>query len=215
MAYDLEEQESIDQMKAWWDRWGTPITVVVCLACLGFAGWNGWRWYERNQAAKAGSLYYQLTQQVVSDDAKNVATLSSALMDSYGSTIYAPMGALLAADVASKNGDFAQAQKYLDWVLANSKHTEYDTLARVRLAGVYLDLNQPDQALTVLQAAKPNEEQKGLVLDRQGDIYLAKGDVAKARECWQGVLDHITRATQSIEKVVKLKLDSLGQAASS
>ena len=27
MAYDLEEQESIDQMKAWWDQWGTPITA--------------------------------------------------------------------------------------------------------------------------------------------------------------------------------------------
>ena len=31
MAYDLEERESIDQMKAWWDQWGTPITAAVCV----------------------------------------------------------------------------------------------------------------------------------------------------------------------------------------
>ena len=35
MAYDLEEQESIDQMKAWWDRWGTPVTAAVCPAMFG------------------------------------------------------------------------------------------------------------------------------------------------------------------------------------
>ena len=52
MAYDLQEQESIDQMKAWWDRWGTPVTAAVCVVCLGFAGWNGWNWYKRNQAAE-------------------------------------------------------------------------------------------------------------------------------------------------------------------
>ena len=40
MAYDLQEQESIDQLKAWWEKWGTPITAVVCAGCLAFAGWN-------------------------------------------------------------------------------------------------------------------------------------------------------------------------------
>ena len=34
MAYDLEEQESIDQLKAWWEKWGTPVTAVVCFCWL-------------------------------------------------------------------------------------------------------------------------------------------------------------------------------------
>ena len=64
MAYDLEEQESIDQMKAWWDRWGTPVTSVVCVCCLAFAGWNGWNWWQRNQAAKASQIYAALQNAV-------------------------------------------------------------------------------------------------------------------------------------------------------
>ena len=44
MAYDLEEQESLDQLKAWWEKWGTPITAVITVACLAFAGYNGYRY---------------------------------------------------------------------------------------------------------------------------------------------------------------------------
>ena len=99
MAYDLEEQESIDQMKAWWDRWGTPVTAAVCVVCLGFAGWNGWNWYQRNQAAKASGAYVQLQNAAMAKDMKNVASIATGLVSEYGSTIYAPLGALTAAGV--------------------------------------------------------------------------------------------------------------------
>ena len=76
MAYDLEEQESIDQMKAWWDQWGTPITAAVCVCCLGFAGWNGWQWYQRNQAAQASGAYVQLQNAIYQNDTKNVKSIA-------------------------------------------------------------------------------------------------------------------------------------------
>ena len=43
MAYNLEEQESIDNLKGWWEKWGTPVLVVITLACVGVAGYNGWK----------------------------------------------------------------------------------------------------------------------------------------------------------------------------
>ena len=34
MAYDLEEQESLAEIKAWWEKWGNLIlTVVTSPAC--------------------------------------------------------------------------------------------------------------------------------------------------------------------------------------
>lgn len=80
MAYDLEEQESIDQMKAWWDQWGTPITAAVCVCCLGFAGWNGWQWYQRNQAAQASGAYVQLQNAIYQNDTKNVKSIADGLI---------------------------------------------------------------------------------------------------------------------------------------
>ncbi len=211
MAYDLQEQESIDQMKAWWDQWGTPITAAVCVVCLGFAAWNGWHWYQRNEAGKAAVAYAQLQQALVANDAKNVSSLSTGLIDSYRGTIYAPMGALAAAQAALSAGDFAAAESRLKWVIDSSKRPEYETLARVRLAGVYFDAGKLDDALALLDAAKPEPRQLSLVLDRRGDVLAAKGDIEGARKCWQEVLDRGMKEFQTdpILRVVEYKLGSL------
>lgn len=214
MAYDLQEQESIDQMKAWWDQWGTPVTAAVCVVCLGFAAWNGWQWYQRNEAGKAAVAYAQLQQALVQNDAKNVSSLSTGLIDSYGSTIYAPMGALAAAQAALNAGDFTTAEARLKWVIDSSKRPEYETLARIRLAGVYFDAGKLDDALSLLEAAKPEPRQVSLVLDRKGDVLAAKGDMEGARKCWQEVLDRGEEEFQTdpILRVVEYKLGSLPSA---
>ena len=215
MAYDLQEQESIDQMKAFWDQWGTPITAAVCVCCLGFAGWNGWHWWHRNQAGKAAAVYMQLQQALLHDDAKNVKSLSAGLIAEYDGTIYATLGSLAAAKAALAAGDFDTAAQRLTWVIEKSGRPEYDTLARVRLAGVYFDSGKLDEAMKALEGAKPDERQASLVLDRQGDIYAAKGDVAKARECWEKVLKDGAEKYQNdpILRVVEYKLGSLPPAA--
>lgn len=214
MAYDLQEQESIDQMKAWWDQWGTPITAAVCVVCLGFAAWNGWQWYQRNEAGKAAVAYTQLQQALVHNDAKNVSSLSTGLIDSYGTTIYAPMGALAAAQASLDAGDFTAAESRLKWVIESSKRPEYETLARVRLAGVYFDAGKLDEALKLVDEAKPEPRQVSLVLDRKGDILAAKGDIEGARKSWQEVLDRGAKEfrTDPILRVVEYKLGSLPAA---
>ena len=208
MAYDLEEQESIDQMKAWWDRWGTPVTAAVCVVCLGFAGWNGWNWYQRNQAAKASGAYVQLQNAAMAKDMKNVASIATGLVSEYGSTIYAPLGALTAAGVEAETGNLSSAQARLMWVIEKSGHPEYDTLARVRLAGVLLSAKKPDEALRQLEAAKPVADQQALVDDRFGDVWLAKGDVVKARAAWEKALK-TANTENAVRIVIERKLAAL------
>lgn len=52
MAYDLQEQESLDELKAWWEKWGNLVLSVITVVCLAFAGYNGMKWWERHQAQK-------------------------------------------------------------------------------------------------------------------------------------------------------------------
>lgn len=42
MAFDLQEQEQIDELKAFWRKWGTLITGVLVAAALGTAD-SAWR----------------------------------------------------------------------------------------------------------------------------------------------------------------------------
>lgn len=211
MAYDLEEQESIDQMKAWWDQWGTPITAAVCVCCLGFAGWNGWHWWQNRQTQQAAGAYVQLQNAVMMHDAKNIDSISKGLLESFGSTVYAPLAAFSAAQAALAEGNFDAAEARLKWVIEESGRPEYDTIARVRLAGVYFDSGKLDEALKVLEAAKPEARQKAVVLDRQGDIWRAKGDLAKAREAWTNVVK-TSPADDPIVRLVEYKLGALPSA---
>ena len=77
MAYDLEEQEQLAQLKAWWQKYGNPIMSAVTVVLLGFAAYNGWRWYEREQAKTAAGIYGQLEQAIESRDAAKVQTIAA------------------------------------------------------------------------------------------------------------------------------------------
>ena len=212
MAYDLEEQESIDQMKAWWDQWGTPITAAVCVCCLGFAGWNGWQWYQRNQAAQASGAYVQLQNAIYQNDAKNVKSIADGLIEDYGTTIYAPLGALASAAAEVQEGNLDLARDRLVWVIEKSGHPEYDTIARVRLAGVELSAKKPEAALKALEPAKPVPDQTALVEDRLGDVYYAMNDFEKARAAWQKAVEAASEQSP-IRGVLHYKLASLPPAA--
>ena len=39
---DLEEQEQLDQLKAFWNEYGNLITAVLVVAVVAYLGWLGW-----------------------------------------------------------------------------------------------------------------------------------------------------------------------------
>ncbi len=54
---DLQEQEQIDALKAFWQQYGNLITWALVAALLVYAGINGWHWWQREQATKAGAMF--------------------------------------------------------------------------------------------------------------------------------------------------------------
>lgn len=171
MAYDLEEQESLAEIKAWWEKWGNLILTVVTVACLCAAGFQGWRWYQMKESTDAGVLYAQMIQASNMKDEARVQAIAGRLHESYASTTYAGMGALLAAHNAETAGKYAEAEKALKWIVDSDKYPELKPLASVRLAGVYLDEGKYDQGLTVLNAVKDAKGEEVPVYDRMGDLY--------------------------------------------
>ena len=67
---DLQEQEQIDALKAFWGQYGNLITWVVTLVLLLFAAFNGVKWMQRTKAAHAGDMYGELESAAQAGDAK-------------------------------------------------------------------------------------------------------------------------------------------------
>jgi len=210
-AYDLEEQDKLAELKAWWARFGTLITLIVVIAAVAFAGWNGWKWWQSKQAAEASALYFAISEGVSKGEPAKVKDASAQLMDRYARTAYAPRGLLLAAKAAFDDGKLDDARSRLEWVVANAKEDEVRALARLRLASVLLDLKKPEEALAALDGKRPAAFE-ALFLDARGDVFLVQGKYADAKAAFEAALAKLD-PRGSHRTLTQLKLDYASGAA--
>jgi predicted negative regulator of RcsB-dependent stress response len=210
MALDLEEQEQVAELKAWWKQHGNLIVTVVLAASLAFAGWQGWRWYSASQAAQAGAVFDALAKAAQAGDAKAVRDSAGTLLESYPRTLYASMGALMAARFHFDRGDLKAAKAQLEWAVARAPSEDFRDIARLRLASILLDEKAPDEALKLLEA-KHGAAYESQYAARRGDALLAKNQRAEARAAYQLALDKAGKDQQSaFRESVRMRLEALG-----
>ncbi|NEX62621.1 YfgM family protein [Noviherbaspirillum galbum] len=209
MAYDLEEQEQLATLKAWWNQYGNLVTWLLIIALAGYAAWSGWNFYQRNQSAQAGVLYEELQNGLNAKDNAKVQRASGDLTSRYPGTAYAQMAGLAAAKSAFDANDLKTAKTQLQWV-ADHGNEEYKAIARIRLAGVLLDEKAYDDALKILAGDFPAPF-AGEVADRKGDILLAQNKVQEARDAYKLALEK-TEEKNPGRQLIQLKLDAIGGA---
>ena len=209
-VYDLEEQEQIDELKAWWDTYGNMILMVVVAASLTVAAVVGWRAWGDRQALEAGELYVQLQGAAGAGDQKKVQDIATVIVDKYPRTGYAQFAALAAAKAAFDTGNAAEARSRLQTVIDRAKDDGTRDLARLRLAVVLLEEKKYDEALADLNAP-PVEAMTALYADLRGDVLTAQGKPAEARGAYQLALDK-SDAKSPWRGVIQSKLDALGEA---
>jgi len=208
MALDLEEQEQVAKIKAWWNEYGTMAITVVVACLVTVLAFQGWRYYRLQQAASANVLYQQMEQAGFANDHKRVRDIAQQITAKYGATAYASLAAFHAARASMETGEFAAAKTLLKWVVDHSREDEFRDLARLRLATVLLDEKNYDEAL-VLAETKVGEAFVGIYADLRGDILVAQGKPVEARAAYQLALDR-SEAQSPYRSMVQAKRDALG-----
>ncbi|MCS6943978.1 MAG: tetratricopeptide repeat protein [Sutterellaceae bacterium] len=211
MAYDLQEQEQIAALKAWWEKYGTFVLTIVTLLLVAAAAYNGWRWYEQRQAHAAGLLYEQMLRAQAEKDTAKAREVAGTLLEKHGRTLYAALAALQAARLYHDAGDWKAAAAQLRWVIDKSGRPELVATARVRLAGVLLDAQQYEEALAALAGEVPPSHAVQFA-DRRGDILVAQGKVEQARAAYEQALRE-AREDHPLRLLIQFKLDALPAAS--
>jgi predicted negative regulator of RcsB-dependent stress response len=209
MALDLEEQEQVAELRAWWHQHGNLIVSAITAAALAFAGWQGWRWYERNQAAQAGALYDSIVRASRAGDAKALRDAGGALLENYPRALHASLAALIAARFYYEHKDAKSAKAQLQWVLEHARTDDLRDIARLRLAAILLDEKGYDEALKVL------DEKHASAYDAQyaaakGDVLVAKQQPAEARAAYRVALDKAGNGSAAFRESVRMRLEALG-----
>lgn len=207
---DLQEQEQLDALKAFWKQYGNAVTWLLILLLGAYAGWNGWQYWQRDQGIKAGAMFDELDRSAQGGDLERSARVFKDLQERFGGTAYAAQAGLLTARLQFDKGQLDAARASLTWVAEKGGDEALRTVARLRLAGLLLDAKQPDDALKLLDAATaPGFE--ALVADRRGDILLAKGQKAEARAAYEAAYKGMEER-QDYRRLVEAKLTALGAA---
>lgn len=209
-TYNHEDQDSIDGIKTWWDKFGTAITVVLTALLVTIGGTQAWKYYQQQQAQQAADLYVLLQQVQLSNDPARINDAAHLLTEGFPSSGYAPRAAFVAAEADVQAGNNKRAIQNLQWIIDNAKETAMHDLARLRIAGILLDEEKYDEALRLMTT--PHDATfAGLYLDRKGDILAASKKIAEARLSYQAAIDKLSK-NNNYYNIVQMKLDALGNS---
>lgn len=207
MAYDLEEQEQLDEFKAWWKKNGKLATNLVLVALIAYAAWQAYGYYQNKKAVEASTLYQAL---VVAETSKanDIQSQAAKLTADYPSTPYAGRAAILSAKASLAANDTKAAKTQLEWAAKNAKESTTKAIASLQLAGILFEEKNYDAALQVL-TSDADKGFTGLKEDLKGDIYLAQGKTADAKKAYETALSELD-AQGKLQLYTRQKLEALG-----
>ncbi len=205
---DLEEQEQLDELKAFWKQWGNLITIVLTVALAAFAGWNIYQRWQQNQASQAAALFDEVERNAVAGDLPKLERVFADMKDKYPNTSFAQQAGLVAARVFFEGAKTDQAKAALTWVAEKSSDNGYQAIAKLRLASVLAESAAYDEALKLLSGSFPAEF-SALVSDRTGDIYMLQGKKQEARAEFEKAFKAFDERAE-YRRLVEVKLNALG-----
>jgi predicted negative regulator of RcsB-dependent stress response len=205
---DLEEQEQLDQLKAFWKQYGNLISSALIVVFGSIAAYNGYQYWQRSKALQASTMYDEVERAVNSGDTTKMERAFGDMKDKFGGSIYADQAALLVARELQDKGKPDSAKAALGWVAENASDDSYKSIAKLRLAAVLVEAKAYDEALKQVDGSFPKEF-AALVADRRGDIFMAQGKKAEAKTEYEKAYKAFEERNE-YRRLVEVKLNALG-----
>ena len=215
MPLDLEEQEQLDNLKAFWGKYRSLIIGGLTACLFAYSAYTGFQWWKNHQAVEASKLYETLISAISKGDNEQAFKATQDMQEQFSRTSYASMASLVAAKVAFELGDVTKSESYLRWASAHSSDDGYLGVAKMRLVSQLIErggdqaYSEADQILK----EKPISGFESLWLERRGDWYLVQKKTSEARNSYQEAwkkLALLPEVPEEARRLLKVKLDSVG-----
>ena len=204
---DLEEQEQLDRLKAFWKQFGNIISGVLIVVFGSIAAYNGYQWWQRDKAAQAAAMYDEVERTAKEGDPAKITRAFTDMKERYAGTTYAAQAGLLTAKTLYDKGQVNEAKAPLEWVAASAKDESYQAIAKLRLASILFENKGYDAALKLTEGLP--KEFDALASDRRGDILLAMGKRDEAKAAFEKAYKGMEERSE-YRRLVEIKLNALG-----
>ena len=204
------EEEQVQAIKDWWKANGKAIIAGLIIGLGGIGGWRWWTDHQKTQSEQASLIYAQVIDAAARGNVARVTTEGQKILEQYAGTPYATLTALLLARAAVEKQDDEAAVAHLQWVIDRGADEGFRHLARLRLARVRLQQDQPAAALALLGTGSvPGFD--ALYSDVRGDAYRAQQKPAlAAAEYRKALLDG--GLNRELRSRIEMKLNEVATA---
>lgn len=203
------DEEQIDAIKQWWNENGKFVLGGIALGIAGLVGWSQYSEGQREAAQAASGQYDLLLAAIDTSDADGIERAADVLRSQHGDSAYAGQAELLLASFHVEQGNYEPAIAALQRLVGAPGREALQSIARLRLASLYLHLDRHDDARALIQnLADPSI--RGRADELLGDIEHAAGNSDAARVAYESA------RTAGVEnpEILALKLDALPPVAS-
>lgn len=184
MTAYLTEEEQIEQIKKYWNKYGSHVLTVILLIVLSV---TGYRFYQERQEAlmtRASSAFNDLMASTAKKEPAEIEAKANYVKATFPNTIYAASAALLLAKQAVEQKHYDAAISELQWVLSKANSNSFKQLARLRLSRIYLYQKKYELAQNALDTID-DAALSSMIHEVKGDIYSAEGKKSDAVKQYQ------------------------------
>jgi predicted negative regulator of RcsB-dependent stress response len=184
MSAYMTEEEQIEAIKKWWQRYQNIILTSISIVLLVFAGFRYWNWSIEKQSLEASVAYEHMMVAFTNKENKVIKSYANQLIENYPKTVYADAAHLILAKMYVSKEKLDEALEQLQFVSEHSSMSSLKQVANIRKARILTMKRAYPEALQVLSVVN-EATYLPLINELKGDIYAATKEYTKAIAFYQ------------------------------
>jgi predicted negative regulator of RcsB-dependent stress response len=206
---DLQsEKEQIEEMRAWWSKYGNVVIAGVVIGIAGIIGVNQYNANKLETQVEASELFETLVGHVVDGDVDGAEFVADDLSANYANTAYAAESKLALARLYMDQNRDQDAAETLQQLLDMSANDGLQNIGRLRLAAVLLYQDKAQEVIDLLEGVD-EPSFAALANELRGDAYAALGEYQQAADAYNLALNDPSPSPTIDSALVQMKLIDL------
>ena len=203
--FSASPEEQIDLLSVWWDKYKYLLGMLLAASVI-FIVYRDYSISSSNVNEFESARFYD---DFLSSTLTDKKTKANEIIDLYSDTLYADFAALHLAKISVEESNLEQAQQHLNWVIArssswDSKFNPVRSIAKLRLAKIFLEQDSPQAALDLL---KEEKTLTASLFEVRGDAERSLNQINKAKLSYLQALE--LSNSQPIKSLISMKISDL------
>jgi len=203
--FSASPEEQIDLLSVWWDKYKYILGMLLAASVI-FIVYRDYSISSSNvNEFESARLYDDFLSSTLTDK----KTKAKEIIDLYSDTLYADFAALHLAKIGVEESNLEQAEQHLNWVIArssswDSKFNPVRSIAKLRLAKIFLEQDSPQAVLDLL---KEEKTLTASLFEVRGDAERSLNQINKAKLSYLQALE--LSNSQPIKSLISMKISDL------